>query len=174
MRKMVWIVAVMVVAAQSYGAMLNKGVREMSVAGEIDKTTDMNVSASARCGYYIMDFVEVGVGGGVSWLMGGDLMTLSGGAFGEYNLALDGVPNIVPYCGVAAAVTYTKLDTEWADDSNTAIEGSLYGGAKYFLLDNLAIALQATVMAASDDIYMGDEEMEAFDWVINMVTRFFF
>jgi hypothetical protein len=174
MKKMVWIVAVMAVAAQSYGAMLNKGVREMSVDGSINKDSEMNVSVSGRGGYFIMDFLEVGASAGLSWLQGGDLMVLSGGVFGEYNLPLDGVPNIVPFCGVAGGLTYSKIDTDWADESDTAFEASLYGGAKYFLLDNLAIALQAAVLVASEDIYAGDGEMEAFDWVINMVTRFFF
>ncbi len=174
MKKMVWMVVVAMVAVQSYGAMLNKGVRELSVAGSIDKTDEMNVMVSGRGGYFLMDFVEVGVGAGVSWLEGGDVTTYTGGVFGEYNLPLEALPTVVPFCGAAASVTHVSIEIGDFEESDTAVEGAAYGGAKYYLVDNLCLALQATVMVASEDIYMGEDEMEAFDWVLSMVTRFFF
>jgi len=159
---------------QAFGAMLGAGTRTLSVAGNIDKTDEMNIDLSCSGGYFIMDNVEVGCEAGIGWFDGGDMLMLGAGVYGEYNLVLSEDSPIVPYAGAAAGIMHWALDNDVVDESETAIEIMGYGGAKYYLVENLAIGAALRVMVATEDIYMGDDEMESMDWDIILRTSFYF
>jgi len=164
----------MVCMTQAFGAMLSQGTRELSVAGRIDQTDEMNVVIGVGGGYFVRDNVEAGVNVALSWLDGGDLLAFNAGVFGEYNIVLGAVPNVVPYVGASAGFIHMAIDTDLADDSETAIELIGYGGVKYYVVENLAIGTALRVMFATEDLYFGDDEMEAMDWDIILRTSFYF
>jgi len=159
---------------QVFGAMLGAGTRTLSVAGSVNQTDELNIALSGMGGYFIMDNVEVGCQAGVGWLGGGDLLTVGVGVFGEYNLVLAEGSPIVPYAGAGAGVEYRKADGDFGDDADFAIEIQGYGGSKFYLVENLAIGAELRVMFATEDIYFGDGEMEAFDIMGLIRTSFYF
>ena len=159
---------------QAFGAMLSAGTRTLSVAGSINQTDELNIDLSCLGGYFIMDNVEVGCLGGVSWLDGGDWLAIGVGVFGEYNFPLQEGSPIVPYAGAAAAIQHVSFDVGDDDDSDTAIEINGYGGAKYYLVESLAIGAEVRVMVATEDIYFGDGEMESMDIIGLLRTTFYF
>ena len=168
------LVIAMLCVTQVFGAMLGAGTRTLSVAGSVDKDSEVNINLSCMGGYFIMDNVEVGFMGALGWLDGGDWLTLGVGVFGEYNYPLGEGSPIVPYAGAAAAIQHWSVDNDFADDSETAIEVAGYGGAKYYLVENLAIGAEVRVLLATEDIYVGDDEMEAMDIVGLLRTTFYF
>ena len=159
---------------QVFGAMLNAGTRTLSVAGRIDKDEDVNAALSCMGGYFVMDNVEVGALASVGWLAGGDLITIGAGVYGEYNLVLQEGSPIVPYVGAQGAFAHVSFDDGDFDDSETAIELMGWGGAKFYLVENLAIGAALRVMVATEDIYFGDGEMDSTDWDIILRTTFYF
>jgi len=154
--------------------MLGAGTRTLSVAGTVNQTDEMNISLGCMGGYFIRDNVEVGCAAGLDWLDGGDVLALGVGVYGEYNFPLELGSPIVPYAGGAVAIAHRSVDTDFADDSETAIEVAGYGGVKYYVVEALAIGAELQAMFATEDIYMGDGEMEATDIVGIVRTTFYF
>ncbi len=167
-------VVAMLCVTQVFGAMLGAGTRTLSVAGSIDQTDELNIALSCMCGYFVRDNVEGGCFGDIAWLEGGDLLSVGAGVFGEYNFPLEQGSPIVPYAGAAAALQHLSIDTDFMDESDTAIEIAGYGGAKYYLIENLAIGAEIRGMVATEDIYLGDDEMESVNIVGLLRTSFYF
>jgi len=158
--------------SQAFGAMLAEGTRQISATGNITDTTDINVTLGVTAGYFVMDNLEIGTVCDVAALDGGDVTRWGVGAYGEYNFAIS--ESVVPFVGLAAGYEYVSIDTAFADDSDSAFEIVGYGGVKYYIVENLAIGTAIRFMAASEDVYVGDGEMEATDWDIILRTSFYF
>ncbi len=146
--------------------MLQQGTRAVGLSGRIDDDgDDLGVFMSGSAGYFIMDYVEVGiaVSGG---FRGSDFKTLSVGGYGEFNFDIGS--DLVPYIGAQAGLTW--YDTKFDDD--TVLEFGAYGGARYFFINYAAIGADLLVKAATEDIYNGGKD--ATDWVIRLLTTWYF
>ncbi len=117
---------------QAFAVMTQMGTRELSVSGNIDKDDELNIDLTGSAGYFIRDNIEVGVMAGVGWFEGGDWINYGVGVFGEYNLVMAPDSPMVPYVGAAGGVEHWAVDTDFGDDSETAIEVMGYGGLKFY------------------------------------------
>lgn len=180
------LVAGFVVASQVIAApKLNEGTRQLGVSGELsDVEGGFATSLSGSGGYFLMDNVEVGVRANLSYTSSeeGEFestdMNLGAGAFGEYNFIVPNLP-IIPYAGAGVGLTYwsweNKSHGHSEDDSKVVFVLSGWGGAKYFVVDTLAIGLQFEVDVASDDIYDANAEgADSMDWKFMLRTDFYF
>ena len=75
---------------------------------------------------------------------------------------------LVPYVGGSVGLLW--VDTE--RDSDTAIEASGYGGARYFFVDYAAIGAALVLNVATEDMYNGGED--AIDWTAVLNTSWYF
>jgi hypothetical protein len=158
-----------------FGAQLTAGTRQLTVDGHLDQREEINFNLGAAAGYFLRDYVEIGVRGGLDMEHGNDVMSVYGGGFSEYNFALAGSSTIVPYLGTSLMLKYSSIDTPLVNHSEVAIEvgGSL--GVRYFIQDNFAIGTAARIFFATEDIYIGDDaEFEAYDWDLILSTSFYF
>ena len=175
MKKMMMMVAAVAVAgvmvAEQARAMaavpsLLMGTRSMNVSGALsDNGDDFVVSLQGAYGYFFQDFMQAGAFAGIQ-LIGSAYTMFSGGVFGEYNVDLGS--QLVPYVGGSVGLLW--LDTEW--DSDTAIEASGYGGARYFFVDYAAIGAALVLNVATEDMYNGGED--AIDWTAVLNTSWYF
>lgn len=153
--------------------MLGAGVRELNVEGYLNHTDDFNFYLAFANGTYHRDFLQVGPRLSILVEDGGDNIAAFGGGFVEYNHTLTS-PNLYPYFGAALAAFYSKRTHMATDDNSFGVQATGYTGMKYFLVDNLALALQANLHLASDDIYYSGNGYDPFDWDIVLSTRFFY
>ncbi len=142
------------------------GTRSLDVRGMLgDDGEDVQVSMQGSFGYFFQDFIQAGVFLGIQ-VYGSDYKSLDGGVFGEYNVDLGS--QIVPYVGASAGLIW--VDTE--HDSDTAIEVTGYGGARYFFVDYAAIGAELVIGVATEDIYNRGED--AVDWAAYVNTSWYF
>ncbi len=170
--------------SQAFSAQLVSGTRQLSVGGSIDQTDKLNLRLNGNAGYFIMDQMEVGILGEWSMLHGNDITTISAGAFSEYNILLADTDEIVPYLGASLSLKYASYDIagnkdphlpNTIDQSNSALELCGYAGARYFMVENLAIGSALRLFFATDDIYYSDNgKFDAFNWDIILNTSFYF
>ncbi len=162
-------VAGVMVAEQARAAAvpsLLMGTRSMNVSGMLgDNGDDFEVAMSGAFGYFFQDFIQAGVFLGVE-VVGSDYKSVDGGVFGEYNVDLGS--QIVPYVGASVGLIWV----DWDVDSDTAIEATGYGGARYFFVDYAAIGAELVVGVATEDIYNGGED--AVDWAVYVNTSWYF
>ena len=153
----------------SRGAMLGGGTREVSVSGSLDQDDTTILTLAFTGGYFIQNALEVG--GSLELETAGRAYTRThAGGFVEWNW--DTKLPIVPYLGTYVGVVYASLEDE---ASNTAFEWSGWGGAKCYLLENLAFGAQMQVWMANDDIYVtGIGEHGSSEWGFVLRTSFYF
>ena len=163
----------MVCMSQAFGAMLTQGTRQLSVVGMINDDTDVNVNLGLGYGYFIKDNIEIGGAANLDMVGGGDLMRFGAAVFSEYNFILSS-ENWVPFMGVSGGIQYWSVDTDVIDDDDFAFEIIGYGGVKYFVVENLSIGTALRLKASTEDVYLGDGEMESADWDIVINTGFYF
>lgn len=163
-------VAVLGLTFQSYGAMLGQGTKEFHVGGRIDSDDDVNIMLQGGVGYFVIEAVEVGVNGDVSYTGSDDSdpTQLGVSVFGEYNY--DGGTDMIPYAGGTVGFKYFEAYQQ----SDVPFEVSVYAGAKFYLMETLSLGTQLQVWVATDPIYQGDHELSKTDWAIVMRTQFYF
>jgi len=164
------------IMSQAFGAMLSEGTRRLEVNGRIDETEEFNVRIGGAAGYFVQENIEIGILAGYTGTHGGDDMRLTAGAYSEYNIVLGESTPVVPYVGVAGGLTYTSRDWGGIDEDDTVLEFSVYSGARYFVVENLAIGTAVRFFYASDDIYISDSGQvdDDFDWDVVLNTSFYF
>ena len=165
--------ASIVMLSQADANMLGSGVRELNVEGYLNHTDDFNFYLAFARGKYRNDYLQMGPKVSLLVQDGADNITAFGGGFVEYNYTLTS-PNLYPYFGAALAAFYSKRTHLKLDDDSFGVQATGYTGMKYFLVDNLALALQANLYLASDDIYYSENDYDPFDWDIVLSTRFFY
>ncbi len=165
--------ATILMLGQADANMLGAGIRELNVEGYINHTDDLNFYLAFANGTYHSDFLQIGPRLSVLVEDGGDNVAAFGGAFVEYNYTIAS-PNLYPYLGGALAAFYSKRTHLNMDDDAFGVQASGYTGLKYFLIDNLALALQVNLHLASDDIYYSENDYDPFDWDVVLSTRFFY
>ncbi len=145
--------------------MIGQGVRQLNVSGSMDDNgDDLGLSLSGRGGYFVMDGIEVG--GGLGFSTRGDMKTISVLGFGEYNFDM-GSP-LVPYAG--ASLGFAWSDT--GSDSDSYVELTGWGGARFFFVDYAALGAELALKCASQDRY--NQYEDSLDWVLRLNTSWYF
>ena len=170
MRKLVFVLSCVAFTAVAVAAPAERGTRELSVSGSFDPkgATGTTVDLSGRVGYFIFDYVEVGLIGGYS-----DDETVqmwSGGVFGELNVPVN--DTFVPFIGAGARYGNTEIDDPAEETDSVTLD--LFGGAKFLVSENLAVSLAYVFSQANEDVFINDGALEDTDSRLELGMRFFF
>lgn len=132
---------------------LDKGTKVLEGAGFINVMAD-EVQLQLVYGQFVADGVEVAL---VAGLRDDDTyMSTELGVRAEYNLVLDSA--LVPFLG--AGVVWADAE---ADESNIDTDAAVFalgGGVKYFIRDDVALAVDGSYLVATDDIFVDSEDDE--------------
>jgi opacity protein-like surface antigen len=148
---------------------LDKGTKVLEGAGYINLMAD-EVQFQLAYGQLVADGIEVAV---VAGLRDNDYyMSTELGVRAEYNLVLDSA--LVPF--LSAGVVWAAVE---ADDSGIDTDAAVFsvgGGVKYFIRDDVALAVNGSYLFATDDIFVDSEDGKANDDDVRILfsVRFFF
>jgi hypothetical protein len=148
---------------------LNKGTKVLEGSGYIDVMAD-EIQIQLTYGKFVTDGVEVAL---LAGLRDNDsYMSTELGVRAEYNFIRDAA--LVPFVG--AGVVWADVE---ADDVGVNIDAAILsvgGGAKYFMRDNVALAMSGNYLFATDDIFVDSEENELEDDEVRFLfsVRFYF
>jgi opacity protein-like surface antigen len=94
------------------------------------------------------------------------------GVRAEYNLVLDSA--LVPFLG--AGVVWADAEADDSDVDTDAAVFSVGGGVKYFIRDDVALAVNGSYLVATDDLFVDNEDGEVQDDEFRMLfsVRFYF
>ncbi len=145
---------------------LLQGTQALNVSGSLsDDGDDMNIALGGSYGRFVMDYLQAGAFMSANFI-GSDFKMISGGLFGEYNLDMgDG---IVPYVGGSAGLAWM----DFHGNTETAVELTGFGGARYFFVDYAAVGAELVIKVATEDMYNGGED--AMDWEARVKTSWYF
>ncbi len=148
---------------------LDRGTKVLEGAGYFNVMADeLNIQLSY--GKLITDGFEVGVVAGLrdsEYYMSTEL-----GIRAEYNLLLDSA--FVPFLG--SGISWASVE---ADDSNIDTDAAVFsvgGGVKYFIRNDVALAVSGRYLFATDDIFVDSDDGKAADdeFQILFGVRFYF
>lgn len=148
---------------------LDKGTKVLEGAGSIDVMAD-DVQIQFVYGQFVADGLEVAL---VAGLRDNDrYMSTELGVRTEYNFVLDSA--LVPFLG--AGVVWADAE---ADDSGLDTDAAVFsvgGGVKYFIRDDVALAVNGSYLAATDDIFVDsdDGELQDDEFRVLFSVRFYF
>jgi len=148
---------------------LDKGTKVLEGSGVINVMGD-DLQIQLAYGRFIADGVEVAV---LAGLRDNDaFMSTELGARVEYNLVLDSA--LVPFLSAGAV----WADAE-ADDSGLDTDAAVFsvgGGVKFFLRDDVALALDGSYLIATDDVFVDSEDNELQDDEVRFLfsVRYYF
>jgi hypothetical protein len=148
---------------------LDKGTKILEGAGRIDVMGD-DLQIQLAYGQCVADGIEVAV---VAGLRDNDqYMSTELGARAEYNLILDSA--LVPFLN--AGVVWADAEADDIDLDTDAAVFSVGGGLKYFIRDDVALAVNGSYLVATDDIFVDseDEELQDDEFRILFSVRFYF
>jgi len=148
---------------------LDKGTQVLEGAGYINLMAD-EVQLQLAYGQFVADGIEVAL---VAGLFDNDrYMSTELGVRAEYNFVFDSA--FVPFLSVGAV--WADAEADESDIDTDAAVFSVGGGAKYFIRDNVALAVNGSYLVATDDIFVDaeDEEVEDDDVRILFSVRFYF
>ena len=135
---------------------LDKGTQVLEGAGHVDVMAD-DLQVQLAYGRFVADGLELAA---VAGLRDNDLyMSTELGLRAEYNLVQDS--ELVPFLG--AGVLWADAEADDSDLDTDAAVVSLGGGVKYFIRDDVALALSANYLLATDDIFVDSEDDELQD-----------
>lgn len=151
MRKIGLLVALVLAAVSAQAATLKEETQELRLSGIVDPETAGGTlfRADVAFGYFVVDNLEVG--GSVNF-SDDDLATSFGlGPFVEYNF--DEGSQLIPFVGASLEYGHGEV----GDLSSDAAVFGGYGGARFFLTENVAIGARLELDWATDDIYAKDD-----------------
>jgi hypothetical protein len=135
---------------------LDKGTKALEGAGYIDVMGD-EVQIQLAYGQFVADGMEVAL---VAGLRDNDrYMSTELGLRAEYNFFRQSA--LVPFLSAGAV----WADVE-ADDKNLDTDAAVFsvgGGLKYFIRDNIALAVNGSYLVATDDIFVDSDDGELSD-----------
>jgi len=148
---------------------LDKGTQVLEGAGFIDVMAD-ELQIQLAYGQFVADGIEVAL---VAGLRDSDrYMSTELGVRTEYNLAL-GSP-LVPF--LSAGVVWASVEADDSDLDTDAAIFSVGGGVKYFIRDDVALAVNGSYLMATDDIFIDSDDGKVNDdeFRILFSVRFYF
>lgn len=148
---------------------LDRGTRVLEGAGHFDFMGD-DLQIQLAYGRFVADGVEVAV---LAGLRDNDLyMSTELGVRAEYNFLRDSA--LVPFVGTGVVWADAEAD-ESGLDADAAVF-SAGGGVKYFLRDDVALAVEGAYQIASDDIFVDSEDKELSDDEFSLLfsVRYYF
>lgn len=135
---------------------LDKGTKVLRGSGYINLMGD-EVQIELAFGQFVADGIEVAV---VAGLQDSDLyMSTELGVRAEYNFVLDSA--LVPFLGAGVVWADAEADDRGVDTDAAVF--SVGGGVKYFIRDNVALAVNGSYLLATDDLFVDNEEGEVQD-----------
>jgi len=148
---------------------LDKGTKVLEGAGYISLMSD-EVQLQLAYGQFVADGLELAV---VAGLRDNDsyMITELGGR-AEYNFLRDSA--LVPFLG--AGVVWADAEADESNVDTDAVVFSFGGGMKYFLRDDVALAVNGSYLFATDDLFVDNEdgEVEDDEFRILFSVRFYF
>lgn len=148
---------------------LDKGTKVLEGAGYINVMED-DLQIQLAYGQFVADGVEVAL---LAGLRDNDAyMSTELGVRAEYNIVLDSA--LVPFLG--AGVVWADAEADDSDIDTDAAVFSAGGGVKYFIRDDVALAVDGSYLVATDDIFVDSEEEEVQDDEVRFLfsVRFYF
>ena len=148
---------------------LDKGTKALEGAGIINVMGD-DVQIQLAYGRFVADGIEVAL---VAGLRDNDqYMSTELGVRAEYNLVRDSA--LVPFLGVG--VVWADAEADDSDVDTDAAVFSVGGGMKYFMRDDVALAVNGSYLVATDDLFVDSEDGEAQDdeFRVLLSVRFYF
>ena len=148
---------------------LDKGTQVLEGAGVMNVMGD-DLQIQLAYGRFVADGFELAV---VAGLRDNDrYMSTELGARAEYNLIFDSA--FVPFLN--AGVVWADAE---ADDSDLEADAAVFsagGGLKYFIRDDVALAVNGSYLAATDEIFVDsdDGELQDDEFRILFSVRFYF
>ena len=135
---------------------LDKGTKVLEGAGSINLMAE-DAQIQLAYGQLVTDGIEVAL---VAGLRDNDFyMSTELGVRAEYNLVLDSP--FVPFLGAGAVWADAEAD-DYDIDTDAAVF-SVGGGVKYFMRDDVALAVNGSYLLATDDLFVDAEDGEVED-----------
>jgi len=148
---------------------LDKGTRVLEGAGNMDVMAD-DLQLQLAYGRFVADGIEVAL---VAGLRDNDrYMSTELGARAEYNLVLDSA--LVPF--LSAGALWTAAEADDSDLDTDAAVFSAGGGAKYFIRDDVALAVSGNYLVSTDEIFVDsdDGELQDDEFRVLFSVRFYY
>ncbi len=146
-------------AENAYGGVmpnLDRGTKVVEGAGYIDVMAD-DLQIQLVYGQFVADGIEVAV---VAGLRDNDrYMSTELGARAEYNLIRDSA--FVPFLNAGAVWTAAEADDSDLDTDAAVLSAG--GGVKYFIRNDVALAVNGSYLVSTDDIFVDSEDGELQD-----------
>jgi len=172
MKRLIAVLAVLALAVTGQAANIDAGTYELELGGGIDfdGPSGTQFDLNAGMGYFVADYIEVGVR--IALSDNDDVGSYGLGVFGEYNFDLG--TQLVPFVGADVSWFNVDVEGEFVDESEDAGVLGVYGGVKYFLTEDVALYAQAEAELASEDIYLEDDDVENTNFLITWGIRYHF
>jgi len=148
---------------------LDKGTKVLEGSGVLNVMGD-DLQIQLAYGQFLADGFEVAV---LAGLRDDDrYMSTELGVRAEYNFLRDSA--LVPFLG--AGVVWADAEADESDLDADAAVLSVGGGVKYFIRDDVALALDGSYLAATDDIFVDSEDGELQDDEVRFLfsVRYYF
>ena len=148
---------------------LDKGTKVLEGAGHINLMAD-EVQIQLAYGQFVADGIEVAL---IAGLRDNDsYMSTELGVRAEYNFVSDSA--LVPFLSASAIWAGVEVDNSNIDADAAVF--SIGGGVKYFIRDDVALAVDGSYLIATDDIYVDSEDGELQDDEVRILlsARFYF
>ena len=148
---------------------LDKGTKVLEGAGRADVMAD-ELQIQLAYGRLVADGIEVAAVAGLR--DDESYMSTELGGRAEYNFLFNSP--IVPFLG--AGVSWVSAEADDSDLDTDAAVFSVGGGLKYFIRDEVALAVSGSYLFATDDIFVDsdDGELQDDEFRILFGVRFYF
>jgi opacity protein-like surface antigen len=170
MKTFVCILSCAICATAAIAAPIGRGAKELSLSGSFDSKgqTGTTIDLNAQVGYFMVDYVEVGLIGGFS--DNEVVQTWSAGVFGELHMPLN--RTVIPFIGIGALYGNTEIEDPAEETDSVTL--NLTGGSKFFVSENLAVSLAYVFSVANEDIFVNEGQIEDTDSRVELGMRFYF
>ncbi len=148
---------------------LDKGTKTLEGAGEINVMGD-ELQIRLAYGQFVADGIELAL---VAGLRDSDLyMSTELGVRAEYNLARESA--LVPF--LSAGLFWADVEADGSGIETDAAVLAVGGGLKYFIRDDVALAMDGSLLSASEEIFVDSEdgEIEEDEFRFLFSVRFYF
>lgn len=148
---------------------LDRGTKSLEGAGSVNVMAD-ELDFQLSFGWFVADGMEVGVVAGLR--DSEQYMSTELGVRAEYNLLLGSA--FVPFLGVG--VSWSSAEADGSNIDTDAAVFSAGAGMKYFIRDDVALAVSGRYLFASDDIFVDSDDGEVAEDEFQLLfgVRFYF